>query len=1387
MPEPESSKALILFIHGLGGHSTGTWGKFPDLIRADPQLSTQFDIAFYAYPSSVLGLNLVFWRRKPRIQLAAAGLRTEIDVRYSNYARIVLVSHSLGGLVARKYLLEEILDGRQLRVTQAVLFAVPNDGADLARFGKSLPITSVQVKQVCKDSDFIAELNTAWARPGMRERVCWLYVRAGRDSIVDERSTAGYWGNPNVKTVIDADHLTLVKPKDADDLTFKVLTHFLLDAPSVQTTAALQGIPDDFAKTSNEDIAAIVESVVSARFDELTERLDRVERSTVSSRSDGLSAMGIDEAHHEELNFVRDLVNTRKPIQALEHLSALRQRIWDSTGNRSRYRILHYTGFASNLLGREHEAGTAFVDALPYSDHDDTAFAFAGLGYLLLGDKAQAEHSANLALEKNPANGMAYTVLVEAANEDTPFEEVLARIPEPRRTIPEVSFSLASAAGQRHSLDEAERWARATIANEEEEKAEPLALLGSLLVERATSSGIHPFLYRPNPDSKAQLEEATERLQRAWELIKETEMRPVRLSWLVNRAVAQQLLGHPAIAAACLDEALVYAPSDAALLTRRALIALERGDKGSAIEFIRRSDPSSAPVAETVYQARVLAGCEDYEGAREWIEAVEARQPDPSTHAHVMRLRVELAMQSGDIESATQYVEQLLAADPGGAISHVVAATLFQMRGELDRVRDLLGKAESLVTTAEQMADLHAIADVWYGIGDYVEAARVFERIADKDALAPATERLLISYYKAGELGLALDLGRHLLELYGPTPRVSELVVAILEEVDDLKSAREVGNAYLTAFPPDFRMRLRMAMAAFRSRDESTVDAFLSAPMDVNALELDDLNRIAQLYAYRGRLREALQLAYETRRRFFGESESHLVYVSLFFTYEHADLESLVEPGIVSADSAVNILGDDGASEWHIIEDRADGRLPLELPLGHPLATKLLGKRVGESIVLYDSEMSTQTATVAEIKSKYVYALHESMHSFQRMFPDATGLWNVRLPSTDAEGAEPDFKPILDMLTRKQDLGLKVEALYRQGQATLGMCAKIVGSNPVATWSRFVSRPDVGIRASRGDRLETAQAKLTLDANVRLVIDPVSILTIHLLDVKLPLAARFGKFLVAQATIDMLHQVLEDHRPKGSSGHMAVWKEGDQHLRDEITPDDTERGRKSIEDLVNWIDVNCEVVPVTSVLANGRERREALESFMDDCFGDTVLIASEPDRVLYSDDERLRSLGAAEFGCKGVWTQVLLEKALEENVIGQEAHNQAVVRLVDANYRHTSINAQVLMAAAEISNWLPDGSFSRVAAVLSSDHSDEASALSVAGEGMYLLWLRSSLPPQRRVALATSILRSLCTGRNREACIGRLLSDIARRFWLLPDKLEEASKTIVAWAAGTIG
>lgn len=249
-------KRLILFVHGLGGDSETSWGQFPQLIRNDEELHKNYDIDFYSYPTSIFPISL--FKKGPKIQEIANGLRTMINNRFDNYLSIGIVCHSLGGLIARKYLLDEIKRGNKTRINKLLLYAVPNNGANLAAIGKYLAFRNRQIAQICKDSDLIELLNEDWFQLEIANFVEVKYVIGSLDQIVDERSAKNYWGNLNIETIIDKGHIDIVKPCSYNDLAFLVLKKFLGDFEPPAISGKLIEIPDERKKvTSNENRRAV--------------------------------------------------------------------------------------------------------------------------------------------------------------------------------------------------------------------------------------------------------------------------------------------------------------------------------------------------------------------------------------------------------------------------------------------------------------------------------------------------------------------------------------------------------------------------------------------------------------------------------------------------------------------------------------------------------------------------------------------------------------------------------------------------------------------------------------------------------------------------------------------------------------------------------------------------------------------------------------------------------------------------------------------------------------------------------------------------------------------------------------------------------------------------
>lgn len=192
-------RVVVVFVHGLLGDPKASWGSTSAYLETDLELKGRFKADFFRYPAGLSAWlpfikyipgvrDLPFLRRAIRIQDAALGLETHINTVHGTSSPIVLIAHSMGGLVIRQYLINAVANGTAQRIKSALLFAVPNKGANLAALGDRLSLSSHQIRQLAPDSDYLENLNRRWIELKVESLVNVSCVAALLDSVVDKDS-----------------------------------------------------------------------------------------------------------------------------------------------------------------------------------------------------------------------------------------------------------------------------------------------------------------------------------------------------------------------------------------------------------------------------------------------------------------------------------------------------------------------------------------------------------------------------------------------------------------------------------------------------------------------------------------------------------------------------------------------------------------------------------------------------------------------------------------------------------------------------------------------------------------------------------------------------------------------------------------------------------------------------------------------------------------------------------------------------------------------------------------------------------------------------------------------------------------------------------------------
>lgn len=251
VPSSRSERA-VLFVHGFLGDAQETWKSptapesFPSLLAND-SLTNDYDIFIFQYVTKDF--------RAPAIDHIAAQLKFAVK-QHLQYGRIILVAHSMGGLVCMSFILNLLKEGQGQSIGGLLLYGVPMTGVEWAKYAQmvlqlgalKIPVISLlnrflksnkQVEALTAGSEFVDKLNGEWVlhvlngghpkRPA--EQRAWFPVRVvtgNGDWVVKESSARGSYAEIDWINV-DEDHRALVKPASRSELTYQIARDFLKD------------------------------------------------------------------------------------------------------------------------------------------------------------------------------------------------------------------------------------------------------------------------------------------------------------------------------------------------------------------------------------------------------------------------------------------------------------------------------------------------------------------------------------------------------------------------------------------------------------------------------------------------------------------------------------------------------------------------------------------------------------------------------------------------------------------------------------------------------------------------------------------------------------------------------------------------------------------------------------------------------------------------------------------------------------------------------------------------------------------------------------------------------------------------------------------------------
>lgn len=230
----------IILVHGLGGSASETWGDFPRFLSTDAAIDYEIISLGYTSPHPLKQ----FIYPAPTILSLANGLLTDLKQKCDlENDDVILVGHSLGGIIIRRLLLRLKSTRQKHKIKKICFFDVPHEGSGFANVGTHIARSNRHLKQLCKNVPDLDDLHEQWIDNELDKIYEILSVIDANETVVSSISSKSIFRSHRIETINNVDHISIVKPGSKEDTVVKVLKDFITAARTITKYSNRASVP----------------------------------------------------------------------------------------------------------------------------------------------------------------------------------------------------------------------------------------------------------------------------------------------------------------------------------------------------------------------------------------------------------------------------------------------------------------------------------------------------------------------------------------------------------------------------------------------------------------------------------------------------------------------------------------------------------------------------------------------------------------------------------------------------------------------------------------------------------------------------------------------------------------------------------------------------------------------------------------------------------------------------------------------------------------------------------------------------------------------------------------------------------------------------------------
>lgn len=781
----------------------------------------------------------------------------------------------------------------------------------------------------------------------------------------------------------------------------------------------------------------------------------------------------------------------------------------------------------------------------------------------------------------------------------------------------------------------------------------------------------NPPVFLPDEYEK-RLTEAEEYLTESITIFDQYENKTPLFEALLQRAYVRGLLSNDSDSLADCEWMLRISPQNDEALRQKGHTLLFSGKTDEALEsFQQIKDEKSKGEA-------ILSTALAYMRTQKYHEIINllADKLDVSVHSRQQFILTDLLLAayhfSGEVSHVTDLINKLESERSDDPEILVVISREYLRSGQEEKAFKYYQKALSLAEQGNQKIRISLeLADAYYQFGKWAEAAELYADNIDKKTDTPMTRRYLTCLYNSGARDRAFDLAKGIRAENDAIPFISEIEAKIRYVLSDNENALHLFEQ-LAELEPE-KVSHRLAVVEIQQK-LGNIEAARKIVEDIRFEEImsdaDTLMDIAFLRQKFG-LGGELPLAYLAREIAINRKEIHHEYIRLFMEHTNQVSGDFDIEGI-EIDHFVELKNKRGEITTYHIVDKYDFDLTKgEIPVNDPRAKKLLGLKMGETVIFNEGAPTEVKYEVSSVKNKYVHAFQESLNKHNEWFggDKFDGLMVMDV-------AEGDISSFLKLLDNQQERSQFITDKFREGVFPLVTKARMSGESLFEAWFSIVEGDAFKLICSPGLFEQFDKEIDTVKANKEIVVDLSGLLTLQFLNLLSKLDVAFSRLIISQAVYETLKKWQKSFDTPVSFS--TIWEDSGRSFLKQLSEKEIENRKLFITEIVEFVEDHFEVLPAAKVLSITSEELEEYEEAFGESFT-SILLANEQQIPLYLDDYKLGQVSKSSgWEFSEVSVQGILLKFKNLGLISAVEYWKALKKLIVANYVYLSIDSNAL-------------------------------------------------------------------------------------------------------------